>query len=316
MDGTSYPPPTPPVPPSGAEPPQASAEVAEPRYDAQAPAPAPEYAPQAPYAPPVPPKKKTGLIIAIVVAVLLLCCCGSGVAGLLFFRASSSEITESSDNVIEQLEGLEDSAADIAAESGNPAGPAEGTGWEDFAPGSYNSTVWIALEPFHQEVLDEVAATLFPDFEITDALVRPSTEYTTDTLLARATLTGEPETQIAFYLEVENTAAFDSGWTDDPADQEFEYLDHGQASNGREYYWDNTQLVPLLNGIGDDKTQELLVTVADDFPDAVITIVETDGETAYVEFTRWDAYPGYETGFSADYSYDGYGWVLDSAQEW
>ncbi len=304
MDGTPYPPPTPSVPPAGAEPPQA-----------QYPAPEPQYAPQAPYAPAEPPKKKTGLIIAIVVVVILLCCCGSGVAGLLFFRTSESTIT-GSDDVIEQLEGLEDSAADIAANSGNPVGPAEGTGWEDFAPATYDSSVWVGLEPFHQEVLDEVAATLFPDFEVTDALVRPSTEYTTDTLLARATLAGEPETQIAFYLEVENTAAFDSGWTDDPADQEFEYLDHGQASNGREYYWDNTQLVPLFYGIGDYTTQELLVTVADDFPDAVITLVEADGETGYVEFTRWDAYPGYEVGYSADYSYDGYGWVLGSAQEW
>lgn len=289
MDGTPYPPPAPSVPPAGA--------------------PQPQYAPQAPYAPaPPPPKKKTGLIIGIVVAVILLCCCGSSVAGLLLFRSADTEGTKSLEEVTSDLPDLN---SDVAEDE-----VTLDTGWEDFAPATYDPSVWVAPDAFHASVVDDAMASLFPDFELTDVLVRPSTEYSTDTVLVRAELTSDSDAVIAYWLEVENIPAYESGWVWDPERDGYDYMDVATASNGHEYSWDNTQLVPLHFGISDATTEDLLRTVAADFPDCVIYLVENDGETAYVEFTRWEAYPDYDSGYYADYSYDGSGWTLEEAALW
>lgn len=294
MDGTPYPPPTPSVPPPDV--------------------PQPQYAPQAPYAPAAPPKKKkTGLIIGIVVAVILLCCCGSGVGGFLLFRAADEEVTEGLEEVTNELDselpGLDSDAADDEASELD-------TGWDEFEPAAYDSSVWVGLDGFHEEVLADAMNSLFPEFELQEQLAQPSTEYSTDTVLARATLASDSDVAIAFWLEVENTPAFESGWVWDPVRDGYDYMDVTTAANGREYSWDNTQLVPLLFGMSDDTTEDLLRAVGNDFPDSVIYIVENDGEMGYVEFTRWDAYPDYDAGFYADYTYDGDEWTLADAGEW
>ncbi|MGB4442512.1 MAG: hypothetical protein WBJ62_09870 [Coriobacteriia bacterium] len=294
MDGTPYPPPTPSVPPPVA--------------------PQPHYAPQAPYSPAEPPKKKkTGLIIGIVVAVILLCCCGSGAAGYFLFMAADEEVTESVDEVTNELDSdLPDLGSDIA-EDGVHILAAR---WDQFDPPAYDPSVWVSTDAYHEEVLDDAMSSLFPDFELEERLARPTTEYSTDTVLARATLASDSDVAIAFWLEVENTPAFKSGWVWDPARDGYEYMDVATAANGREYSWDNTQLVPLLFGIGDDSTEDLIRTVANDFPGCVISVMENDGDTATVEFTRWDAYPDYDAGYYADYTYDGDEWELVEAGEW
>ncbi len=294
MDGTPYQPPTPSVPP----PP-----------DMQQ----PQYAPQAPYAPAEPPKKKkTGLIIGIVVAVILLCCCGSGIGGLFLYRAADEEVTEGLEEITTELDSeLPDLDSDVD-EGMDP----RDTGWDDFDPGAYDSSVWISTDAFHEEVLADAMSSLFPDFDIEERLARPTTEYSTDTVLARATLASDPNVAIAFWLEVENTPAFESGWVWDPERDGYDYMDVATAPNGREYSWDNTQLVPLLFGMSDDSTEDLLKAVTRDFPDCVIYLVENDGEAGYVEFTRWDAYPDYDEGFYADYTYDGGEWILEDASSW
>jgi len=292
MDGTPYPPPAPEVPPPPAP---------------AVPQPPTPGVPQPQYAPTPPPKRKTGLIIAIVVGVLLLCCCGTGAAGFIAFRAAEDTATETIDEISNEFE------PDVLD---SESGPALDTGWEDFAPPAYDPSVFVALEPFHEEVLAEAAAMLFPDFELIEAVVKPSAEYTTDLVLARASLASDPGAEIAFYLEVENTAAFDAGWTNDPSAQEFDYLDVTTASNGREYFWDNTQMIPLLGGIADPAVEDLLTQVSYDFPGCVVYLVETEGSSAFVEFTRWESYPDYSTGYTADYTLDGDTWVLDSAGQW
>ncbi|MDO8847468.1 MAG: hypothetical protein Q7W51_03640 [Coriobacteriia bacterium] len=309
MDGTPYPPPTPEVPPAGA--PQAPYPPAAPQaqYDQQQYPPA---TPQPQYQQPQPPKKKkTGLIIGIVVGVLLLCCVGSGVAAYLIFRAAEDEVT----NTLETTDEWETNTLDLDSDSNDEASTMD-TGWEDFQPEASADNGYGPLEAFHEEVLDEAVATHYPDLVVKEALVHPSTEYTTDTLVARATLADDPNVQIAFYLEVENTAGFDSGWTNDPANEEYDYMDYGTASNGREYFWDNSQLVPLLNGIGDSSVTDLLSQAAVDFPGGVIYWVEVDGESGYIEVTRWEAYADYSAGYIAYYTLDGDTWVLDSAEQW
>lgn len=311
MDGTPYPPPAPEVPPASAPQPQ----YAPPAPQAQYPpaAPIPQYD-QSQYQQAQPPKKKkTGLIIGIVVGVLLLCCIGSAVAGYLVYRAAEKEVTDTLDSTEDWTT---DDTLDLDADSTDDSASTIDTGWEDFQPEAYADNGYGALEGFHQEVLDEAISTHYPDLEVQEALVRPSTEYTTDTLVARATLADDPSVEIAFYLEIENTDAFNSGWTNDPANEEYDYLDYGTASNGREYFWDNTQLVPLLGGISDSAVTDLLSQAASDFPGGVIYWVEVDGESGYIEITRWEAYPDYSAGYIAYYTLDGDEWVLDSAEQW
>jgi hypothetical protein len=305
MDGTPYPPPAPQVPPTPAPPqPQYAPPPPQPAYD-------PQQYQQPQYQQPQPPKKKkTGLIIGIVLGVLLLCCVGSSVAAYLIYRAAEQEVTstiESNDFNMDTFD--TDTNTDISASTID-------TGWESFYPGATPDNGYGALESFHQEVLDEVAASLFPDLVIEEALARPSTEYTTDTVVARTTLADNPDVQIAFYLEVENTAAYDAGWTNDTANEEYDYLDWGTASNGREYFWDNTQLVPLMYGITDPTVSDLLAQAAADFPGGVIYWVEVDGSSGYIEVTRWQAYADYSAGYMAYYTLDGDTWVLDSAEQW
>lgn len=309
MDGTPYPPPAPEVPPASAPQPQYPPAAPQPQYDQAVPP--PQYD-QASYQQPQPPKKKkTGLIIGIIVGVLLLCCIGSAIAGYLVYKAAEDEIT----NTLESTEGWEtDTTLDL--DSNETDDSSTDTGWEDFRPEALADNGYGALEGFHQEVLDEAAAMHYPDLDVEEALVRPSADYTTDTLVARASLSGNPDVQIAFYLEVENTEAFNSGWTNDPATQEYDYLDYGTATNGREYFWDNSQLVPLLGGITDDSVTDLLVQASEDFSGGVIYWVEVDGESGYIEVTRWDAYPDYSAGYTAYYTLDGDTWVLDSAEQW
>ena len=50
---------------------------------------------------------------------------------------------------------------------------------------------------------------------------------------------------------------------------------------------------------------DLLRQAAKDFPGGVIYLLENDGETGYIEVTRWDAYPDYSAGFFAYYTFDG-----------
>ncbi len=309
MDGTPYPPPTPEVPPTGA--PQASYPPAapQPQYDQQQYPPA---TPQPQYQQPQPPKKKkTGLIIGIVVGVLLLCCVGSGVAGYLLYRAAEDEVT----NTLETTDEWETDTLDLDSDITEDEVTLD-TGWDEFEPITYDPSLWVSTDTFHDEVLDDAMSSLFPDFELAEVLARPTTEYSTDTVLARATLASDSDVAIAFWLEVENTPAFESGWVWDPAAEGYDYMDVTTAPNGREYSWDNTQLVPLLFGISDETSEDLLRAVASDFPDCVISLVENDGETGYVEFTRWDGYPDYESGFYANYTYDGSEWMLDDAGEW
>lgn len=308
MDGTPYPPPAPQVPPTPAPPqPQYAPPAPQPAYEQQ------QYQ-QPPYAEPQPPKKKTGLIIGIVVGVLLLCCIGSAVAGYLIYKAAADEVSNTLDT---SDESSTDNTLDLNADTTEDVTASTiDTGWESFQPSVTPGNGYGALESFHQEVLDEAAATLLPDFEVQEALARPSAEYTTDTVVARATLADDPSVQIAFYLEVENTEAFDSGWTNDTANEEYDYLDYGVAANGREYFWDNTQLVPLLGGISDPAVTDLLVQAATDFPGGVIYWIEIDGSTGYIEVTRWEAYQDYSAGFTADYTLDGDTWVLQSAEQW
>jgi len=310
MDGTPYPPPAPQVPPPSAPQPEYPPAAPQPEYPPTAPQ--PQYD-QSQYQQAQPPKKKkTGLIIGIVVGVLLLCCIGTSVAGYLVYRAAEKEVTDT----LESDDWTTDDTLDLDSDSTDESATTIDTGWEDFRPEAAADNGYGALEGFHQEVLDEAAATLYPDLNIEDALVRPSADYTTDTLVARATLADNPDVQIAFYLEIENTAAFDSGWTNDPANEEYDYLDYGTAANGREYFWDNTQLVPLMGGITDGSVTDLLAQAAEDFPDGVVYWVEVDGDTGYIEVTRWEAYPDYSAGYVANYTLDGDVWVLDSAEQW
>lgn len=311
MDGTPYPPPAPEVPPPSAPQPQYAPPAPQAQY--APPAPQPQYD-QSQYQQSAPPKKKkTGLIIGIVVGVLLLCCIGSSVAGYLVYRAAEKEVTDTLDSTEDWTT---DDTLDLDSDTADDSASTIDTGWEDFQPEASADNGYGALEGFHQEVLDEAMSTHFPDFEVQDALVRPSTDYTTDTLVARATLADDPNVEIAFYLEVENTDAFNSGWTNDPANEEFDYLDYGTAANGREYFWDNTQLVPLLGGISDSAVTDLLSQAASDFPGGVIYWVEVDGDTGYIEVTRWEAYADYSAGYTANYTLDGDEWVLDSAEQW
>lgn len=312
MDGTPYPPPAPEPPPAGAP----QQQYAPPAPQAQYPpaAPQPQYDPSQYQQPqPAKKKKKTGLIIGIVVGVLLLCCIGSSVAGYLLYKAAEKEVTNTLDS---SQDSTTDNTLDLDTDTADDSASAIDTGWEDFRPEAYADNGYGPLESFHQEVLDEAVAVHYPDLVVQEALVRPSTEYTTDTLVARAKLADNPDVQIAFYLEVENTDAFNSGWTNDPANEEYDYLDYGTAANGREYFWDNTQLVPLLGGISDDTVTDLLVQASKDFPGGVIYWVEVDGDTGYIEVTRWEAYADYSAGYVANYTLDGGEWVLDSAEQW
>ena len=109
--------------------------------------------------------------------------------------------------------------------------------------------MWVSPDTFHEGAPRRCHDSLFPDFEFQEALARPTAEYSTDTVLARATLASDSDVAIGYWLEIENTHAFESGWVKDPADEDYDYMDVATAPNGREYFWDNSQLVPLLFGI-------------------------------------------------------------------
>ncbi len=187
--------------------------------------------------------------------------------------------------------------------------------WESFYPTISDPSAYSDLGDAHQEVLSEVMATMYPDFVLEESMVKVSgDEYVTDLVLARASLPYDPSVQIAFYLEVEDDESYAAGWTSDGAYED--YLDYAVASNGREFFWDNMQLVPLHYGIGDDSVFALLAQVAADWPGSVVNWIEADGTTGYIEVTRWEGYPDYAEGFWADYEYDGADWVCTDSGLW
>jgi hypothetical protein len=147
---------------------------------------------------PPPKKKKTALIIAIVVVVLLLCCCAAGVGGALFIARSDSD------------SGTIDFKWPPTDTPGEPADVTPGStvsadsGWDDFDPGPYDTSAFLAPTTRQAALAEEINDTLYPDFVIDEVLCVPGytddETYWDDEINILAYLRGNPDVRIAYVI--------------------------------------------------------------------------------------------------------------------
>jgi hypothetical protein len=291
-------------------------------YPATGPAPAPPGGPvQTPppptgyYGPgePPPKKKKTALIIAIVVIVLLLCCCVAGAGGALFIARSESD------------SGTIDFEWPPTDTPGEPADVAPGStasadsGWDDFDPGAYDTSVYVAPTSRQAALAEEINDTLYPDFVIDEVLCMPGytddDTYWDDEINILASLSGNPDARIAYVIYAQTEEAWADGASYDPDEIE-EFLTLGFAEDGTEYLYSHESFAGFLGGVSDPDALDLLVQATMDLKGSVADTVAVEDNTGYIALTSWDAYLPYSGGFNLTYTRTDDVWQYASSEPW
>ena len=278
---------------------------------------------------PQPKKNRTVIIIVAVVAALLLCCCGVAVAGVLLFLPAGSEVSSLPDELTDSLAdgglapdedgGTTDGGGTDATDDTGGVAAAQESGWDAFAPGAYDTTVFTEPSARNQALVEEIHAQLYPDFAIEDIVCEPGyiegDTYWEDQLYVMASLASDSSVKIAYVIYIELVEAWAGGISYDPADIE-SYLTLTTSADGTEYIYDHSRLIGFLNGVSEPDLVPLLAQVQTDFPGAVVDYAEIEGETAYVTLTRWEAYPPYAGGFDVLYDRVADGWEYASSEQW
>ena len=277
-------------------------------------------------APAQPPKSKKGLIITLIVVALFLCCCtvGGGILALSYFADQESEdALQELETIVDEVEtDLED--LDTESDDMTETPLDEWYAW-DPTVGDLESD---SPTPWQQAIAEGIVADLYPEFTLLDTYVstggwsEDDQTYYMDFYNVRAYLTDDPNVEIGEFFSAWNQ----EGVEDDALGTAEGTVDEGEALGvldsvleGRVEYIFPLSKTPMHYGMTAE-IQELLITVTEEWPGALITYVDYidgDGSEVEVSFTTWDHYCTIEyfEGVSATYSLQDGQWLLDS-YEW
>ncbi|MEA5075936.1 MAG: hypothetical protein VB139_06260 [Coriobacteriia bacterium] len=272
----------------------------------------PAYAAQA--APP-PKKSKTLVIVLVILGVLLLCCIGSVVGGLTIFSSTVDEVTGS----------LEDAGIDVEVPGSGTVDTGSGdvTGgrseWAAFQPQLVDASIYAEPTAKQTALIEEIHQKLYPDFIIEDTVAEPGIEdadsYHPDMLYVKASLAGDPDVRIAYYMWTDSEAS-KAGGVHLTEDQTETYETLAQASDGTYYIYDHENLVGVMNGTVDSDLASVLKQAEVDFPGYVAIMAGDDGGNIGIVLTRWEAFPDLEEGLAVTFAPDGGGWSVQEVTDW
>jgi len=265
-----------------------------------------------------PPKSKKTLIIILIIVALLLCLCtaGGSILAIAYFADQEAE---------EALQELETTLDDLEIELDTELDDTTMTPldeWYVWSP-TVDELKFDSPTPWQQAVAEGIMADLYPEFTLLDTYVsvggwdEAAETYYMDFYNVRAYLADDSNVMIGEYFWASSRETTE----DDELVTAEDLVDEGEAfgvlDDGTEYIFPLSKT--SMNYALTAELQELLTTVTEEWPGALITYVEyINGDESMVDisFTTWDHYcttSDFE-GVAATYLLQSGQWLLDSYQ--